>query len=93
MSDYRICFNSAPHCTDWWTVEKRKVTKRRQLFRRPVEVETWEAAFDYREWVTWCGPMVRLSTDLFAYRFKTREEAEAWVAEDQKPRVHRCEAA
>lgn len=22
MSDYRVCFNQAPHEYDWWTVEK-----------------------------------------------------------------------
>lgn len=85
-SDYRICFNSAPHRPDWWTVECRQIETRKRWFRSPVVTEEWVTVKDYRRW----SPGI-YRVPLPALCFASREDAEAWVREDRKPRVHRCE--
>lgn len=83
MTEYRICFNQAPHRKDWWTVEK--TVERKRLFRKPVT--EWEVV----KYVF----AVSMTTGLImkALTFDTKKAAQDWVAEDRRPKVHECEAA
>jgi len=66
---YRLCFNQAPHCKDWWSVE------RKGLFG-------WSTVKDYR-----CV----IHPGFIPNRcFESKAEAEAWIVEAKRPRVHQC---
>lgn len=74
---YRICFNQAPHADDWWEVE-----------------------YESAHWIFWkkwtpvmCPLMGCVSLFFVIKRFVSKDDAQAWVNEAKRDRVHECGAA
>lgn len=88
MTEYRLCYNEAPHRKPWWTVERSYTETMGSLWWKR-EVTVWRPLGRYRP-----GLGFGLSVDirLDPYEFPSRDVALAHLTESQRPRVHRCEA-
>lgn len=78
VMEYRICKNEAPHRKDWWTVE-RLFRERTFFFFRSSK---WRVVKE-----CYVSPVGFSSCPR---SFASEEEAREWVAEDKRPRIHKC---
>lgn len=85
MKRYRICRNEAPHKETWWTVEVEIVYVVKRLWKRTTKTK-WETVMDFAK----AELSIHWPPYLPTFNFASEAEAQAWIDEAKRPRIHEC---